>query len=111
MYMKKIIYYKALNDRCYIQEWKDALFKKDKVNFHLVNMRLIRLQNGNFGDYKSLGGDLYELRFKNGLRIYYTIVGKEIVVLFYGGDKSGGKRGQQKDIAKARELLQEFKRG
>lgn len=105
--MKKIIYYKALNNRCYIQEWMDILFKKDKVNLALVNVRLMRLQNGNFGDHKSLHGGLYELRFDNGLRIYYTLANEEIVVLFYGG----GKKKQQANIEKARELLKEFTRG
>jgi len=35
-----------------------------------------------------------------GWRIYYTLRGKEIVVLLCGGDKSGQKR----DIKKAKEL-------
>ena len=39
-----------------------------------VGLRIDRLENGNFGDYKQLTSDLYELRLKfgSGYRIYFA---------------------------------------
>lgn len=54
-----------------------------------------------FGDYKSLGGRLYELRWKNGRRVYFTTNANGCLVLL-----GGYKNGQLKDIKKARILLQ-----
>lgn len=68
--------------------------------------RIDRMKKGNFGDYKSLGDGISELRLTTGpgYRIYYTQKGDEIIVLLVGGDKST----QSKDIEKARKLLKEL---
>ncbi|BCO09268.1 addiction module antitoxin RelB [Desulfolithobacter dissulfuricans] len=68
--------------------------------------RLSRVENGNFGDYKPLGPNLFELRFffGPGWRIYYTIKNNSVVLLLVGGEKSS----QEKNIAKATELLSEL---
>jgi len=68
--------------------------------------RLARVENGNFGDHKQLGDELFELRifFGPGYRIYYTIRDGRIVLLLVGGDKST----QKKDIKKAEALLEEL---
>ena len=42
-----------------------------------------------------------------GYRVYYSIAGKTIILLLCAGDKST----QQKDIDKAVEYLQKFKKG
>jgi len=67
---------------------------------------LDRIENGNFGDFKQIGSNLFELRFffGSGLRIYYTIQEGRILFLLAGGDKST----QSKDIEKAAELLNEL---
>lgn len=72
-----------------------------------IETRLERVIYGNFGDYKALGNDLYELRlsFGSGYRIYYTIKDNEVIILFSGGDKST----QSRDIEKAYEYLKEYK--
>lgn len=64
--------------------------------------RIERLRGGNFGDWKSLGDGVGELRVDSGpgYRVYFTRVGSEIVVLLAGGDKSS----QARDIRKAKEL-------
>lgn len=69
-------------------------------------VRIDRIQNGNFGDFKSLGDDLFELRFffGGGLRIYYTIRDRQIVLLLHGGDKTN----QSRDIEKAKQMIQEL---
>ena len=60
------------------------------------------MQFGNFGDAKSVGAGVFELRFDfgPGYRVYYTEHNGEIVVLLAGGDKST----QKQDIEKAKEL-------
>lgn len=72
-----------------------------------IETRLDRVTEGNFGDYKALGNNLFELRlaFGSGYRIYYTIENNKIVILLAGGDKST----QSKDIEKAYKYLQEYK--
>ncbi|MCK4619942.1 MAG: type II toxin-antitoxin system RelE/ParE family toxin [Desulfobacterales bacterium] len=71
-----------------------------------VLARLDRVENGNFGDFKQIGSDLFELRFffGSGLRIYYTIQEGRVLFLLAGGDKST----QSKDIERAAELLNEL---
>jgi putative addiction module killer protein len=71
-----------------------------------VDARLARVRAGNFGDCKSVGGGVFELRIPlgPGLRVYYGLRGQEIVVLLGGGDK----RGQQRDIRRAQELWLQF---
>ncbi len=71
----------------------------------LVEIRLKRIRDHNhFGDVKALGGGLFELRWKNGLRVYFGYVVMEdgqAALMFLGGDKNG----QNRDIGKARALL------
>ncbi|NOQ46083.1 MAG: type II toxin-antitoxin system RelE/ParE family toxin [Desulfobulbaceae bacterium] len=78
---------------------------KDSLIKIRVLARLSRVENGNFGDFKPLSPSLFELRFffGSGFRIYYTIKNDSVVILLVGGDKST----QEKDIAKATELLAE----
>lgn len=69
-----------------------------------ILMRLRRVELGNLGDYKSLGGGVSELRltYGPGYRLYYTLRGEEVIILLAGGEKST----QSKDIDRAKELLQ-----
>ena len=83
------------------ETWLKSL--KNTQTRNRVLARLARVENGNFGDAKSLGAGLNELRFflGAGLRIYFTIRDDCIVLLLTGGDKST----QYRDIAKARKIL------
>ena len=85
-------------------EWFDSL--RDMRMQAAVDARLTRVRAGNFGDCKSVGGGVFELRisFGPGLRVYYGLHGHEIVVLIGGGDK----RSQPRDIRRAQELWQQF---
>ena len=76
---------------------------KDKSVKIKILARLARVENGNFGDYKNISQNLFELRFYfgPGYRIYYTIENDIVVLLLVGGDKSN----QKKDIKKALTLL------
>jgi putative addiction module killer protein len=71
-----------------------------------VDARLTRVRAGNFGDCKSVGGGVFELRisFGPGLRVYYGMHGQKIIVLLGGGDKGG----QRRDIRRAQKLWQQF---
>ena len=89
---------------------KTETYKKDykKISDYkvraIIEQRLKRVKNNNFGDYKNLGKKLYELRFINiGIRIYFTKYNNVLILLL----KAGNKRSQQKDIMKCRKILME----
>ena len=71
-----------------------------------VDRRVNRIELGNFGDHKSIGSKISEIRISHGpgYRLYYTVQGKTVVLLLIGGDKST----QQSDITKAKILLKEI---
>lgn len=71
-----------------------------------IALRLQRMSFGNFGDSKILGGGLMEARvdYGPGYRVYFVHRGGSIVVLLCGGDK----RSQQRDIKRARELVETY---
>ena len=85
-------------------EWFDSL--RDTRMQAAVDTRLARVRAGNFGDAKSVGGGVFELRIAlgPGLRVYYGLHGRRIVVLLGGGDK----RSQPRDIRRAQQLWQQF---
>ncbi len=85
-------------------EWFDSL--RDRKWQAAVDSRLARVRAGNFGDAKSVGGGVFELRIDlgPGLRVYYGLHGRQVVVLLAGGDK----RGQARDIRRAQQLWQQF---
>ncbi len=68
-------------------EWLNNL--RDKVAQARIRMRLRQMQSGNFGDTKSVGGGVNELRIHlgAGYRIYYGYFGASIVILLCGGNK------------------------
>jgi putative addiction module killer protein len=68
--------------------------------------RMVRVGNGNLGDYKSVGGGVLELRidYGPGYRVYFAMQGKELILLLIGGDKSS----QKSDIKSAQELNKEY---
>lgn len=63
-----------------------------------------RLSLGHYGDVKSLGGGIGELRidYGPGYRIYITRRGATLVLLLTGGDKSR----QSDDIRRARAIAE-----
>ena len=85
-------------------EWFDGL--RDRLFQKAIDARLTRIEDGNFGDHKSVGEGVFELRIPRGpgLRVYYGLDGPKIVVLIGGGDKST----QDKDIQRAQQLWKEY---
>ena len=68
--------------------------------------RIERIEDGNFGDRKAVGGGASELRIDvgKGYRIYYTIRRQTVMVLLCGGDKSS----QQRDVHHARQIARQL---
>lgn len=73
-----------------------------------VDRRVNRIELGNFGDHKFCRDGVWELRIDvgPGYRVYYAVVGKEVVLLLCGGDK----RAQVADIDRACEYWQDWQR-
>ena len=73
-----------------------------------IAVRIDRLAAGNFGDSKSLRHGLFELRIDwgPGYRIYYAMVGREVVLLLCGDDK----RKREADIDRAFEYFEDYKK-
>ena len=70
-----------------------------------MESRIFRIEHyDHFGDAKHLGEGLSELRWENGLRIYFARTDTRVVLLLNGG----GKNDQKKDIKKARILLDRY---
>lgn len=102
--MKEIKFYKLENGNEPVKEWLLTLDSSTRVK---IIKRLERIYDNNFGDYKKIALNLYELRFffDSGYRIYYTIQGDTVVILLYAGDKSD----QKKDIKIAKSYLKNMK--
>jgi len=68
--------------------------------------RLVRVQAGNFGDVKLVGGGVSELRVDcgPGYRVYFVRRGAVVIVLLCGGDK----RTQNADIKRAKRMALEL---
>ena len=85
--------------------WFDSL--RDKQAARRIQARIDRAEEGNFGDHKSVGDGVSEMRIHHGpgFRVYFTQRGLEVVILLAGGDKSS----QAKDIQTAQELARQLK--
>ncbi len=68
--------------------------------------RLRLAEAGNLGGWKSVGGEISEMRiaFGPGYRLYFTKRQNILIVMLAGGDKST----QAKDIKRARKILQQL---
>ena len=86
-------------------DFTNSLAALDDQRAHLqIVRRISRIAAGNFGDAKSVGGAVSELRVDHGpgYRVCYTRRGKAVVILLCGGDK----RTQSKDSRKARDIAE-----
>ena len=86
------------------QRWLDAL--RDQRAQVRIAARLRLAEAGNLGDWKSVSGEVCEMRvnFGPGYRLYFARRGSVLIVMLAGGDKST----QTKDIKRAQRILKEL---
>ena len=102
--MIRVLHYVSESGTDYFDAW---LRKQSPETRARVQTRIDRVELGNFGDHKGVGGGVFELRiaFGPGYRVYYGRDGHEFVILC-GGET---KKGQTRDIADARIRWQAYK--
>ncbi|MBI4126822.1 MAG: type II toxin-antitoxin system RelE/ParE family toxin [Deltaproteobacteria bacterium] len=98
-------YFRDPRGRSPLFEWLEDL--KDRKARTIIEVRIDRLSFGNFGDCRSLGHGLMELRihFGPGYRIYFARRGEVIVLLLCGGEKGS----QKSDLKKASTYWQAYR--
>lgn len=74
-------------------QWLESL--ADVGTSATIAARLVRLELGLFGDSKSLGEGLHELRIDHGpgWRVYYGRQAGQVILLLAGSDKAAQKAG------------------
>ena len=79
----------------------------DRTTRARILARIDRLALGNAGDFASVGDGVMELRldFGPGYRLYYSKIGRMVLLLLCGGDKST----QKNDIIDAKTYLKDFR--
>ena len=87
------------------EKWYNSI--KDKSIRRRILVRIKKLELGNFGDWKNVGKQVYELpmNFGSGYRVYFARQGKEVIIILGGGAKSS----QAQDITNAKGLWREYK--
>lgn len=85
-------------------DWLKKL--KDVTAKIAIVRRIVRIEQGNFGDHKFCREGVWECRIDVGVgyRVYYAIAGKQVVLLLCGGDK----RHQEADIQRACEYWKDW---
>ena len=91
-----------------------ALFKtwlgglRDELARNAIVARIVRIQSGLMGDFKTVGGKVIEFRVdvSKGYRLYATKSGKTIVLLLIGGTK----KTQSADVAAAHAMVEELEK-
>lgn len=98
--------YETSNGQVPFRDWLFSL--RDLKGRAVIRTRISRLQLGLFGDSKSVGGEVNELRipFGPGYRVYFALDGEMIILLLCGGDKSS----QDKDIKLAKLYWDDYRR-
>ena len=101
----EIDYFVTKDGRKLFKEWLEHL--RDVQGRTKIRIRLDRVRLGNFGDSRTIGEGVHELRvdYGPGYRIYFGQEGARLILLMLGGDKSS----QKKDIVRAKELWRDHK--
>ena len=97
--------YRTPDGRCPFDDWILAL--RDVRARARIRARIARLRAGNFGDTKTTGEGVQELRvhYGPGYRIYFARQGGAVVLLLCAGDKQT----QPRDIARAKRYWREHR--
>ncbi|MBD2795667.1 type II toxin-antitoxin system RelE/ParE family toxin [Xenorhabdus sp. 18] len=102
--MNTIKHYLTSDDRDLYMEFLKGI--RDPIAKSKISSRVNQMATGNFGDHKPCRKGVWELRIDQGpgYRVYYSLVGREVVLLLIGGDK----RTQDSDIYQAIECLNDY---
>ena len=101
----KIKVYQTATGKRPFDQWLNELM--DRRAQVAVDLRIERMKMGNFGQSKSVGDGLCELKIDTGpgYRVYFGKIGTMMILLLCAGDK----KSQQRDIDKAKKYFQDFK--
>lgn len=86
-------------------DWLKRL--KDRRAAARISSRILRAEDGNLGDVKSVGDGVSEMRidYGPGYRVYFIRSADIMIMLLCGGDKDS----QVRDIAEAKRLAGEWR--
>jgi len=95
---RRVRIYQLPDGRTPFLSWLNSL--KDRQARQRIQARIGRLRLGNFGQTRSVGEGVQELKvdYGPGYRIYFGQEGRTVVILLTGGDKST----QDEDIKEAK---------
>ncbi|MDE2921337.1 MAG: type II toxin-antitoxin system RelE/ParE family toxin [Acidobacteriota bacterium] len=84
--MNRVVHYVSEEGRDYFDAWFRRLPREARAR---VQARIDRMELGNFGDHKSVGRGVSELRIDSGpgYRLYLGRDGEALVILLGGGVK------------------------
>ena len=86
------------------RDWCGEQTEKAKVQ---IDNRLSKIQDeGYFGERKSVDekDEIWDLKWKNGRRVYFAFIPEKKILLLLGGNKNG----QDKDIRKAKNIFKKY---
>lgn len=90
------------------EEYLDWFNKQSHKTQGQISSRLERIvEHSHFGDAKHLTDRISELRWRNGLRIYFALIQEpheQVILLLAGGNKNS----QSKDIRKSKKLADDL---
>ena len=99
----EVLVFRDRSGQCPYLVWLKSLDWKTQER--ILN-RVERLDHGQFGDFKRVGGELFELRLflGPGYRVYFAEHKGQVILLLNGGDKST----QTKDIKAAKQYWKTY---
>ncbi|MDX2232183.1 MAG: type II toxin-antitoxin system RelE/ParE family toxin [Leptolyngbyaceae cyanobacterium bins.349] len=102
---RELLIYETDGNEAPFSSWLDTL--RDREARARIRKRLDRVALGNFGDCKSVGEGVFELRIDcgPGYRVYFAQAEMLIILLLCGGDKSS----QDQDIIDAKQFWADYK--
>lgn len=103
---KAVYFYQSGSGRVPFEEWLLSL--DDARAKSVVRARLARLRVGSFGDCKSIGRGIYELRifYGPGYRIYFARLSDRSLLIL----RAGAKDRQKQDIQEAERCWDDYRR-
>ena len=102
---RRVVHYLTAGNVDPYQHW---LARLDGATRARISARITRVETGgNFGDWKSVGDGVFEMRldFGPGYRVYFgEDRSEDMIVLLWGGDK----KSQIPDIAKSKDYWRDY---